>query len=52
MLAHFPVWQKYYQMFLLGNDRCCIVFEQNDTMLKQFWLFTMKSHLTLSCRSA
>jgi hypothetical protein len=23
--------------------RCCIVLEQNDAMLKQFWLLTVKS---------
>jgi hypothetical protein len=29
--------------------RCCVVLEQNGTMLQQFWLFTVKSrpHLIL-----
>ena len=48
MCQHLPV-ATLHQILHITVVMCCIVLEQNDTMLKQFWLFTLKSqpHLIL-----
>jgi len=49
MCQHLPAPTLHQILHITIAMRCCIVLEQNDTMLKQFWLFTVRSqpHLIL-----
>jgi len=49
MYQHLPAPILHQILHIMMAMRCCIVLEQNDTMLKQFWLFMVKSwhHLIL-----
>jgi hypothetical protein len=49
MSQHLPVPTLLQILHIMMAMRFCIVLEQNDTMLRQFWLFMANSgpHLTL-----
>ena len=43
MFQHLPAPVSHQILHTAMAMRYCIVLEQNDTMLKQFWLFTANS---------
>ena len=49
MYQHLPVPTLHQILHIMMAMSCCTLLEQNDTMLKQFWLFMVKSwpHLIL-----
>ena len=49
MYQHLPEPTLHQTLHIMMAMKCCTVLEQNDTMFKQFWLFTANSqpHLIL-----
>jgi len=43
MCQHLPAPATHQILHIMIVMRCCIVLEQSDTMLKEFWLFMVNS---------